>query len=151
MDVELLIDDGVRLCSGRRVAFGMRRGEVDRALHGECEVFDELVFHADWAAGFVTCGLQVTVSASAEAGLDCISLQSRGPEPAVVALDGIDLFGWPADDVVDALGVAGWPIGSHKRTNTWIGPRRLLLSSSADRDGVRRFEGVTLYSPTHGH
>jgi hypothetical protein len=150
VDVELLVDDGVRLCSGRRVSFGMGRGDVDRVLHDECEVFDELVFHADWGAGFVTCGLKVTVSASTEAGLDCISLRSSGPEPAVVALDGIDLFGWPADDVVDALGAAGWPIGSHKRTNTWIGPRRLLLSSSADRDGARRFEWAVLYSPTLG-
>jgi hypothetical protein len=151
VDVELLIDDGVRLGSGSRISFGMRRVDVHDALRGENELLDAFVCGAAWAATFATRGLSVTVSATT-AGLDIIALYATPPGSAVVALDSIDLFGWPADEVVDALLDLGWPVGSRNRANAWIGPRRLWLSAAGGRSRPpagpdKRFTSVTLYSP----
>jgi hypothetical protein len=149
VDVDLLIDEGVRLGSGSHVDFGMRRDDVQHALGGDSELLDTFVCGAEWAARFATGRLSVTVSATTPAGLDVIALYATGPGPAVVALDGIDLFGYPADEVVDALLDLGWPVGSRNRANAWIGPRRLWLSAAGGRSRAsdKRFTSVTLYSP----
>ena len=148
VDVDVLIDEGVRLGSGPLVGFGMRREDLHGALGGEGEPLDAFVCGTDWAATFTTCGLSVTVSATTAAGLDIIAVYATGPGPAVVALDGIDLFGWPADEVVDALLDLGWPVGSRNRTNAWIGPRRLWLAAAGGRSAPdKRFTSATLYSP----
>ncbi|MFK3983514.1 hypothetical protein ACI2K4_24410 [Micromonospora sp. NPDC050397] len=161
MTFDLLLDQGVLLPSALPLAFGLQRVEVLDVCHA-ADIHDVFVCGTVWAIAFETGGIIVTMSAATARGLDAVSF--RRTDSAVgtmpVALDNVDLFGWPTDDVVTALADSHL-VERPAPTNAWIDHRRVLLhcdSSDGSNNSARRrpkraptpyFDFACLYSPHH--
>ena len=139
---DLVPGRGVRLPSRRCVTFGMSRAEV--AAAPGADVHDVFVCGASWAMAFTLAGVRVAVHTTDEhSGAGTVSLSPAGPNPAPVALDDVDVFGWDATAVLDALldgGRDGRPLG---RRTAWVDGRRLLLHRDAP---AGRFTEASLYA-----
>ena len=111
MTIRLLPGLGVELPWGEQpLRFGMTLDEVTGIVAPHADLHDTLVFHSAWAKRFSCDDLELGVFAGEhDALLGVSAFRSRDREAAhmPVGLDDIDLFGWPVDEVIDALRDAG--------------------------------------------
>lgn len=139
---DLMPGRGVRLPSQRCVTFGMSRAEV--AAAAGVDVRDVFVCGTRWAVAFTAAGVAVTVHTTDEdAGADTVSLSPIGTDPAPVALDDVDVFGWDATAVLDALLDGGRDVRRTGRRTAWVDGRRLVLRRD---QGTGRFTEADLYA-----
>lgn len=130
---------GVRLSvPACQLAFGMAQHDVIAALTSAGDVQEAFVCRVRAetpvsAKALVLGDVTVTFGFSGLPGaLDTVGV-SRSADPAdpadpvAVAFDGVDLFGWPADDVVAALRDAGHAVHHPGNGNVWIDDQLWLL------------------------
>jgi hypothetical protein len=105
MTVSLVPGYGARLSPpGPDLPFGLPEGDVRHSLAGLGPVADTFVCGADWAVAVTVPGLTLTLSAGWSTGLEIISVSLLKNEAAwPVAVFDVDVFGWPADEVVEYL------------------------------------------------
>lgn len=122
---------------------------------------DTFVCGTQWAMQFAIGGITVTASATTEAGMDVISFTrtAASADTIAVALDSVDLFGWPANEVVSALIEGGRDVHQIDPANAWVDHRRVYLHSGAKGGGtstggrkprhadIARFDFACLYAP----
>jgi hypothetical protein len=123
MVLTLLPGHGVALpWAGRSLRFGMTLAEVRGSVEPYADLGDTFVCGAGWARKFALDGVRVCVFADRPDGLAGVSA-SRTPDGAATAvpvgLDDIDLFGWPAAEVIDALRDTGRDVRA-TRTSAWV-------------------------------
>jgi hypothetical protein len=118
----LLPGHGVDLpWAGRSLRFGMTLDAVRGGVEPHADLRDAFVCGSGWAKEFAAGGLRVCVFADEAGALSGVSA-SRAPDDAAhmpVGLDDIDLFGWPVDEVLDALRDTGRRVRA-TRTNAWV-------------------------------
>jgi len=103
MTVSLVPGYGARLSPPLPdLPFGLAADEVRRALAGHGPVSDTFVCGAAWAVATTVPGLSLTLSAGWSTGLEIISV-TRVEDGWPVAVFDVDVFGWPADEVVEYL------------------------------------------------
>jgi hypothetical protein len=129
VEIHLLPGTGVRLpVSACQLVFGAAEGDVVTALINAGGVQDAFVCRVraetPVSAKALTFGdATVTFGFSGMPGvLETVGVgRSAGSAAAVaVAFDDVDLFGWPADDVVTALRDAGHKVHHPGNGNVWI-------------------------------
>lgn len=141
---DLMPGRGVRLPPRQCVTFGMSRAEVAAAAGGD--VRDVFVCGARWAVAFTVAGVAVTVHTTDEdSGAGTVSLSPVGADPAPVALDDVDVFGWDAAAVLAALLDGGRDVRPMGRRTAWVDGRRLLLRCD---QGTGHFTDASLYAGT---
>ncbi|MEY9969551.1 hypothetical protein ABIA33_007640 [Streptacidiphilus sp. MAP12-16] len=147
MTIDLVPGFGVRLSRPwPDLAFGMSKEDVRQLLEPHGGVSSRFVCGAEWAVGFTLPGVGVTLSAGRASGLDCVSvvkLPLLTVEPWPVGFVGIDVFGWSADEVLDALQSEGLAVPELNHGNVCIGDLRLSSgmthsAASAPRKKLRR-------------
>ncbi len=90
--------------AGRSLRFGMTLDEVRASVEPYAELRDTFVCGATWAGEFALDGVRVSVFAGPADALAGVSVsRTRDQSHVPVSLDDVDLFGWPADEVVDFL------------------------------------------------
>ncbi|MEW2413296.1 hypothetical protein AB0953_06185 [Streptomyces sp. NPDC046866] len=105
---ELLPGVGVRLPGGAGVlGFGAGTDEVREVL-GRLGAVRAAAGGA-WAYRVRWGGVEVTARPGGGAGLEAVTLAARDAPVAPVALGDLDLFGYPAAEVVEALGEGPYP------------------------------------------
>lgn len=118
----LLPGHGVDLpWAGRSLRFGMTLDEVRGSVEPHADLRDTFVCGAGWARGLALEGIRVCVFADETGALAGVSA-SRTPDHGThipVVLDDFDLFGWPVDEVLDALRDAGRHVRA-TRTTAWV-------------------------------
>jgi hypothetical protein len=124
MTITLLPGRGAELpWAGRPLRFGMTSGEARSVVEPHASLHATFVCGAAWAAGFALDGIRVSLFAGETDALAGVSVH-RTPDHAVsrvaVGLDDIDLFGWPVDEVVEALRETGRAVRA-TRTIAWVG------------------------------
>ena len=117
--------------------FGLSEQEVRRLIEPHGGVTSSWACRTEWALGFPIPGGSVGLSASAHEGgrglLDCVwvdrwqsATEDAWPvEPWPVGFMGVDVFGWPADDVMQALREQGVPVPASHHGTARIGELRL--------------------------
>jgi hypothetical protein len=106
--------------AGRSLRFGMTLDEVRGGVEPFADLHDTFVCGAAWAKAFALDGTRVGLFADESGGLTGVSA-SRTPDRShvPVGLDDIDLFGWPVDEVIDALRDTGRDVRA-TRTSAWV-------------------------------
>ena len=117
--------------------FGLPEAGVRRSLAARGPVSDSFVCGAAWAVGITVPGLTLTLSAGRSAGLEIISV-TRTADAWPVDVLGVDVFGWPADEVVAYLAEQDLPApvvrpGSARFGDLWL-------------TGHGRFDQAVLYA-----
>jgi hypothetical protein len=111
MTIRLLPGDGVELpWAEQPLRFGMTLDEVQSIVKPYADLHDTFVCNSAWAKKFTCDDLELLVFAGESDALLGVSATRSRDRDAVhvpVGLDDIDLFGWPVDEVVDALENAG--------------------------------------------
>jgi hypothetical protein len=132
MTIDLLPATGVRLPGPLpELVFGMSEQYARRVLAPHAALSDAFVCGTDWAVGFDLPGCSITLSASDGGGLSIISLSRRPVDERVacpVAFQGVDVFGWPAAEIIEALHEQGETVQERHSGTVWIG--NLHLSSA---------------------
>jgi hypothetical protein len=122
MTVTLLPGRGVELPAGRPLLFGMTLAEVRGNVEPSADLRDTFVCGAAWAKEVALDGVRVCLFAGETDALTGVSV-SRTPDHQTsrvpVGLDDIDLFGWPVDEVIDALRDTGRAVRA-TRTRAWV-------------------------------
>ena len=125
MTIDLLPATGVRLPGPLpELVFGMSEQYARRVLAPHAAVSDAFVCGTDWAVGFDLPGCSITLSASDGGGLSIISLSRRPVDErgaCPVAFQGVDVFGWPAAEIIEALHEQSETVQEHHSGNVWIG------------------------------
>ena len=134
MTIRLLPGLGAELPWGKQpLRFGMALDEVAGIVTPHADLRDTLVFHSAWAKRLTCDDLEIGLFAGESDALLGVSAR-RGRDPDVahmaVGLDDIDLFGWPVDEVIDALRDAGRDVRVTKHgaqvdrdlNLTWLAP-----------------------------
>lgn len=141
MTVTLVPGTGARLSPPwPSLPFGLSSAEIRRALAGRGPVSDTFVCGATWALAVTAPGLSITLSAGWSAGLEIISVTRTPAEEAwPVAVFDVDVFGWPADEIVEYLTGQDLPppvvrTGSARFGDLWL-------------SGRGRFDHAVLYAP----
>lgn len=160
--ITLLPGTGLRLPGSEvDLRFGMSQGSAREALPVSMVMASVFACRSAWAVGGRLQGRFVSLSATTdEGGLSSVGVSgppSAGDSYCPVAYDGIDLFGWPAPEVIEALRTDGHPVKEYRSGNVWVGPMHLLASAVnrgevPDRNKPRRrpppvFGSVSLYGP----
>jgi len=120
--------------------FGLAEPEVRRRLAGPGPVSDTFVCGAAWALGVRLPGLALTVSAGWSARLEIIAVtRTAAAEAWPVAVFDVDVFGWPAGEIVEYLSGPDLPppvvrSGSARFGDLWL-------------TGHDRFDHAVLYAP----
>jgi hypothetical protein len=123
--------------------FGLPVDEVRRVLAGQGPVSDTFVCGAAWAVAVTVPGLRLTLSAGWSSGLEIISVSLLGSQKTwPVAVFDVDVFGWPADEVVEYLSGEDLPAPVRRRGSARFGD--LWLS------GHGRFDHAVLYASLRG-
>jgi hypothetical protein len=124
MTIALLPGRGVDLpWPGRSLRFGMTLDEARGAVEPYADLRDTFVCGAAWAEEFAVDGVRVGLFADetgALVGVSASRTSGRAASRVPVGLDDIDLFGWPADVVVEALRDTGRVVRA-TRTSAWVG------------------------------
>jgi hypothetical protein len=108
--------------AGRSLRFGMTLDEVRDRVEPYAELHDTFVCGAGWAKEFALDGIRVCLFADetdALAGVSASRTPDREASHTPVGLDDIDLFGWPVDEIVDALRDTGRNVRA-TRTGAWV-------------------------------
>ncbi|CAM5520855.1 hypothetical protein GCM10010329_54810 [Streptomyces spiroverticillatus] len=106
---EILPDRGLVLPRGAgTLVFGMAERDAQWAVATLCDVRESWVCGLEWSFGAVYEGLELLVGGSHGHGLDVVDLQRAvhaplEPAAAPVVLDGVDVLGYPQDEVQEAL------------------------------------------------
>jgi hypothetical protein len=109
--------------AGRSLWFGMTLDEVRGSVEPYATAYDTFVCKTAWAKEFALDGIRVGVFAGdvdALAGVSASRARDHTDARVAVVLDDIDLFGWPVDEVFEALRDLGRNVRA-TRTNAWIG------------------------------
>jgi hypothetical protein len=101
--------------------FGMTLDEVGSIVKPYTDLHDTFVCNTAWAKRFTCDDLEIVLFAGEDDALLGVSAShshdSRRHVP--VGLDDIDLFGWPVDEVIDALRHAGRDVQMTDHT-AWV-------------------------------
>jgi hypothetical protein len=109
--------------AGRSLLFGMTLDGVRGSVEPHAELGDTFVCGAAWAKELALDGIRVCLFAGetgALAGVSATRTRGHDASRTPVGLDDIDLFGWPVDEVLDALRDTGRDVRA-TRTGAWIG------------------------------
>jgi hypothetical protein len=141
MTVSLVPGYGARLSPpGPSLPFGLGEADVRHALAARGPVSDTFVCGAAWALAVTVPGLALTLSAGWSEHLEIISVtRTAAGEAWPVAVFDVDVFGWPAGEVVEYLSEQALPPPVVRRGSARFGD--LWLS------GHDRFDHAVLYSP----
>ncbi|MFJ2741430.1 hypothetical protein ACIO3O_17400 [Streptomyces sp. NPDC087440] len=117
---EVRPEEGLVLpCGAGTLAFGMGERDAQWAVATLCDVREAWVCGLEWSFGAVYEGLELLVGGERGGGLNTVYLERVGPPlgPAAVpvVLDGVDVCGYPQDEVQEAL--AGGP--SYRSLRLW--------------------------------
>jgi hypothetical protein len=142
MTVNLVPGYGARLSPPwPPLPFGLAADDVRHALAERGPVSDTFVCGAAWALGCSVPGLSITLSAGwSGEGLEIIAVSRRSPAADAwpVAVFDVDVFGWPAGEVVEYLSGQDLPPPVARRGSARFGD--LWLS------GHDRFDHAVLYA-----
>ncbi|MET7622531.1 hypothetical protein [Streptomyces sp. NPDC005408] len=129
MTIDLIPAMGVRLPGPLpELVFGMSEPHARRVLAPHAALSEAFVCGTDWAVDFDLPGCSIALSASDRGGLSIISLSRRPVDERAacpVAFQGVDVFGWPAAEIIEALHEQGEPVQEHHSGTVWIGNVRL--------------------------
>jgi hypothetical protein len=107
MTIRLLPGLGAELpWADQPLRFGMTLDEVAGIVTPHADLHDTLVFHSAWAKRHTCDDLDLGLFAGEDNALLGVSARRRRDRDVAhmpVGLDDIDLFGWPVDEVIDAL------------------------------------------------
>ena len=161
MTVRLLPGHGVELpWAVDPLRFGMTLDEVQSIVKPYADLHDTFVCNSAWAKRFTCDDLELVVFAgeidallgvSAGRGLDRDSVRTP------VGLDDIDLFGWPVDEVIDALRHVGRDVRVNKHNArvdrdlhlTWVAQPAPVAGKQWVPPAPAPFlNGFCLYAPT---
>lgn len=160
MTIDLVPTLGIRLpAESLELRFGMSHTDVCRVLERRMPVADAFVCGSDWATSFNVSGCSVTVSSSGS-DLTAISVSRRPTDEHAagpVAFLDIDVFGWPASEIVKALRAEGQPVAEYHSGNVWVGDLHLSSAHAGEaaatvrrkprRHPPRVFDCACLYAP----
>lgn len=152
MTIDLLPGHGIRPPAPLpELAFGLGKADVLRLLapHGDAlpdGLSETFVCGSAWSLGFALPGLGVTLCTP---GADRFESGRPDPDrfgtvfvtlnphderpPCPVGLYGVDVFGWPAHEVVEALRAAGLALPNPDHGTVRHGPLRLSCRGRAPR------------------
>ncbi|MFD7613844.1 hypothetical protein [Streptomyces sp. NPDC059828] len=135
---ELLPGEGVVMPRDAGVLrFGMSEREAQWVVAALCDVRETWVCGARWAFGAVLHDIGLLVCGAIEGPLrgraesilfERLGVRPERPSGVPVVLDGVDLFGYPGEEVAEALGAS-------------VVPGVRLDRGTGRRDGVRRAPG----------
>ncbi|MBV6699139.1 hypothetical protein KV557_18780 [Kitasatospora aureofaciens] len=145
MTIDLLPGRGLRLPAPLpELPFGLTEAEVRRLLAPHDDVLGGIlapafVCRSTWALGFTLPGLSVDLSGWDDGTFAFVSV-SRHPSPdespCPVGVYGVDVFGWPAEEVVAALRAEGLDVPDLSGRNLRFGPLHLSVRTVARPAGA---------------
>jgi hypothetical protein len=140
MTVSLVPGYGARLSPPwPDLPFGLAAEDVRQSLAAQGPVSDTFVCGAPWAVAITVPGLRITLSAGWSTGLEIISVSREADEAAwPVAVFDVDVFGWPAGEVVEYLSGQDLPPPVLRKDSARFGALRL--------SGHDRFNYAVLYA-----
>lgn len=154
MTVELLPGRGARLpWAGPPLRFGMTLQEVCGLVQPYADLRDTFVCGASWARSLALADLEVGLFAGETDALSGVSASHRPDIAAThvpVGLDDVDLFGWPVDEVVEALRGVGREVRV-VRHNAWVDDRLHLTSAVPPSPRAGFVEHLCLFAPRPAH
>lgn len=129
--------------------FGMTLDDVRGIVEPHADLRDTFVCGAAWATSLTVADLQVVLFAGETDALAGVSASHRPDVETThvpVGLDDIDLFGWPVDEVIDALRGAGRAVRV-TRHNAWVDGCLHLTSAAPPSPRAGLVADLCLYAP----
>jgi len=160
MTIRLLPGLGAELpWAEQSLRFGMTLDELASIVTPHADLHDTLVFHSAWAKRLTCDDLELGLFAGERDALLGLSVRRSPDRDAVhvpVGLDDIDLFGWPVDEVIDALRDAGRDVrvknhGARVDRDlhlTWLAPPPAPAAEPWRKPPAPFLNGLCLYAPS---
>jgi len=139
--------------------FGMTLDEVESIVKPYGDLRDKLVFHSAWAKRLTCDDVELGLFAGEDdalLGVSAYRSRERAAAHMPVGLDDIDLFGWPVDEVIDALRDAGRDVRVTKHDAqvdrglrlTWLAPPPPPAAEPWRKSPAPFLNDLCLYAPS---